>query len=123
VLAVAVTTRFGLKALRRAHGARLKSGSIVIVTDCGSLSPTAFVARIVNVSVPVASRVRGVVDTAEGGEVAQRALGRGGVGVGLRIVLRAEAGELQLHGLAGAHGAVIGPWMHAGRSGAFTSTR
>ena len=49
-----VTTRFGLKAFVEHAGARLKSGSIVIVTDCGSLSPTAFVARIVNVSVPVA---------------------------------------------------------------------
>ena len=51
---MAVTTRFGLKAFVEHTGARLKSGSIVIVTACGSLSPTAFVARIVNVSVPVA---------------------------------------------------------------------
>ena len=51
---MAVTTRFGLKALLDTTGARLKSGSIVIVTDTGSLSPTAFVAFIVNVSVPVA---------------------------------------------------------------------
>src|SRR4051794_789108 len=53
-VATPVTTRFGLKEFEKHVGARLKSGSIVIVTGTGSESPTVFEARRVKLSVPVA---------------------------------------------------------------------
>ena len=49
-----LTTRFGVNGLSLHCGARLKLASIVIVTGCGSLWPTGFSARSVNVSVPLA---------------------------------------------------------------------
>ena len=47
-------TRLGRNGFSLHCGARLKFGSIVIVTVCGSLWPTGFSARNVNVSVPLA---------------------------------------------------------------------